>query len=170
MMSKDIELNGTVEDVFGHRFTITADDKKYLVDLGPQGDGGIMVETGQSVSVKGDEKPGEFKATSLRVGDADWLEIKHKDHAPKPDDKGSETKAHGAKPGRDDVGEESNGADKEQGPSDDHVTKTLTDEGYTDLGERTRKPKHVEVIASKDGKRHKVHVHKDGVKKAEPAD
>jgi len=169
-MSKDIELNGAIEDVFGHRFTITSNGQKFLVDLGPHGDGGAKVEVGQSVSVKGEEKPGEIKASSLRVGDGDWLEIKHKDHAPKPADKGHESKPEAPKSTDGDNGAKPDDTDKEQGPSDDHVTKTLTDEGYTDIGERTRKPKHVEVIASKDGKRHKVHVHKDGVKKTEPAD
>lgn len=156
-MSKAVEFTGTVADVFAHRFTLATGDGKKLIDLGPGGEKGVKIEAGQEISVKGDEKPGEVKAHEVRIGDGEWQPVKvdePRDSKP-PHGKDDDEKG-GAKPAL------------EPELEDEHVTKLLDEAGYTDHGERERKPKHVEVIASKDGQRHKVHVHKDGVKKAEP--
>ena len=138
-MSKPLELTGTVEDVFGHRFTMKTRDGKHLIDLGPEAGPGAAVQSGQQISVKGEQKPSEIKARRLRIADGAWQDVR---------------------------------SDAKDAPDidDAHVTRVLEAAGYTDHGERTRKPKHVEVIASKDGKRHKVHVHKDGLKKSDPLD
>jgi hypothetical protein len=152
-MSNAVELTGTVEDVFAHRFTLKTEEGKKLVDLGPGCERELDLSAGQTISVKGEEKPAEFKAKEIRIAGAEWQAVKvDEKHQPKPPhDKGD---AHGG--------------DSEL--TDKHVTKLLDKEGYTDHAERTRKPKHVEVMATKDGQRHKVHVHKDGVKKAELID
>lgn len=152
-MSNAVELIGTVEDVFAHRFTLKTDEGKKLVDLGPGGERELHLSSGQTISVKGEDKPAEFKAKEIRIAGAEWQPVKADEkHQPKPaHDKGHD-----------------HGEDTEL--TDEHVTKLLDDEGYTDHAERTRKPKHVEVMATKDGQRHKVHVHKDGVKKAELVD
>lgn len=154
-MSETVELSGTVEDLFGHRFTLKGQDGKDLIDLGPDAKDSADLKPGQSVEIKGERKPDGIKAKSIRVADGDWTELK----------------PAGKQPGHDkDHGGDGNkpGSGEGHGISDEQVTKMLNDEGYTDHGEKTDKPKHVEVIASKDGQRHKVHVHKDGVKKAEP--
>ena len=85
-----------------------------------------------------------MKARSLKLDGGDWRELAgHK--GDKPHD------------------------DEDHEVSEDDVAKALKDGGYSDPGERLRKPKHIEVVATKDGARHKVHVHKGGVvKKAEP--
>lgn len=152
-MSNAVELTGTVEDIFAHRFTLKTHDGKQLVDLGPGAEHALTLSAGQTVSVKGEGKPAEFKAREIRIADGEWQPVKADDtHHPKPPhDKGHE---HGDDPEL----------------TDAHVSKLLDDAGYTDHAERTRKPKHVEVLATKDGQRHTVHVHKDGVKKTEPAE
>ena len=152
-MTNTVELTGTVEDVFAHRFTLKTDEGNKLVDLGPGGERALDLSAGQTISVKGEDKPAELKAKEIRIAGAEWQAVKADEkHQPKPPhDKGD---AHGG--------------DSEL--TDEHVTKLLDDEGYSDHAERTRKPKHVEVMATKDGQRHKVHVRKDGVKKAELVD
>lgn len=152
-MSNTVELTGTVEDVFAHRFTLKTDEGNKLVDLGPGGERTLDLSAGQTISVKGEDKPAEFMAKEVRIAGAEWQVVKADEkHQPKPPhDKGN---AHGG--------------DSEL--TDEHVTKLLDDEGYSDHAERTRNPKHVEVMATKDGQRHKVHVHKDGVKKAKLVD
>jgi len=161
VMSDAVELNGTVEDIFGHRFTLAAQGGKYLVDLGPHGSHAAKITTGQTVSVKGEQKPGEVKAASLRLDDGDWIEIEQptKDKVPK-----SQGKDEAAKP----VPKPASDDGEHEVPHDD-VVRALSENGYTDAGEPVRKPKHVEIEATKDGTRHTVHVHKGGVvKKADP--
>jgi hypothetical protein len=156
-MTDVVELTGTVEDVFAHRFTLNTDEGKKLVDLGPGGERELALSAGQTVGVKGEDKPGEFRVKEVRVADGEWQPVKSGDkHPPKPPhDKGHE---HGDAKG------------DEAELTDEHVTKLLDEEGYSDHAERIRKPRHVEVVATKDGQHHKLHVHKDGVKKTEPVD
>lgn len=156
-MTDVVELTGTVEDVFAHRFTLSTEKGKKLVDLGPGSERELVLSAGQTVSVKGEEKPGEFKAREVRVADGEWQSVKSGDK-------------HPPKPPRDTEPEHGDAKNDEAELTDHHVTKLLDEEGYTDHAERIRKPKHVEVVATKDGQRHKLHVHKDGVKKTEPVD
>ncbi len=149
-MKEAIEIVGTVEDIFAHRVTLKTETGKTLVDFGPGADL-ADIEPGQEIGVRGERKPGELKARDIRTGSGAWTSVTAEEKHPKQDGKNKPT-------GKGDAG----------APDDARVTALLDEAGYTDHAERSRKPKHVEVTASKDGKRHTVHVHADGVKKAEP--
>lgn len=70
-MSNAAELTGTVEDVFAHRFTLKTDEGKKLVDLGPGGERELDLSAGQTISVKGEDKPAEFKAKEISIAGAE---------------------------------------------------------------------------------------------------
>lgn len=160
-MSDTVELNGTVGNVFGHRFTLATHSGECLIDVGPHGNRAEAITPGTSVSVRGEQKHGEVKASSLRIDDDEWLTIERpeKNHAPKSSINATADTAAPA----------SVGDDAHLGLTADDIARTLDDNGFTAPGEPVRKPKHIEVEASKDGTRHTVHIHKVGiVKKAEP--
>ncbi len=134
------EVSGTVWAVFGHRLAIEeAGGRRCLADLGPKGADGIAVAVGDAVSLKGERKPTEIKVTSITLNDGAAREIAW---PVKPD--------HG-----------------EADPS--LAIAAVEDEGYAGMGAPKRKPKHFEIVGSKDGTRHELHVALDGrIRKVKP--
>lgn len=138
-MNEQQDVSGTVWAVFGHRLAIEGPGGRTLADLGPKGAAGIKISAGDTVFLKGERKPTEIKVTSLILGDG----TAHAIPWPK-------------KP--------------EHGEADPAAAIAAVEaEGYAVEGEPRRKPKHVEVVGSKDGTRHELHVAFDGtIRKVKP--
>ena len=154
-MSKTVELSGTIGDVFAHRFSLKTAEGAKLIDLGPGGERDLELEAGQKVAIRVEEKLSEVKANEIRIAAGEWRPVQA---GGKPAASGS-TSSDAKSNDRDDTA---------SWMTEETVRRQLDEAGYTGHGDLVRKPKHVEVEAEKDGKRHTVHIHKDGVKKAEP--
>lgn len=138
-MNDQQEVSGTVWAVFGHRLAIEGSEGRYLADLGPKGVEGIGIAAGDKVSLKGERKPSEIKVTSIILGDGVSREITWPN---KP----------------------------EHGDADPAAAvAAVKAQGYTLERAPKRKPKHFEVLGSKDGARHELHVEFDGtIRKVKP--
>lgn len=137
-------ITGTVWAVFGHRFAIEGKDGRVLADLGPKGAEDIAIAPGDTVTITGECKPSEIKVMSITLKDGTPREIAwpKKPHDEKAD----------------------------QAPADPATALAAAEaQGYAVEGEPKRKPKHFEVVGSKDGVRHEIHVELDGkVRKTKP--
>jgi hypothetical protein len=155
-MNDTHSFTGTVWAVFGHRFAVEGQDGPVLADLGPKGSEGIAIAKGDTVSFTGERKPSEIKVTSLTLKDGTVREIAW---PKKPHD---EKKSH----------DEKKNADEKpvHEPADPAAAiAAVKAAGYAIEGEPKRKPKHFEIVGSKDGARHEVHVGLDGgIHKAKP--
>ncbi|GJD35061.1 hypothetical protein [Methylobacterium aerolatum] len=139
-MTDTHHVRGTVWAVFGHRLAIEGADGRTLADLGPKGAEGVSLAVGDRVSVEGEHKPTEIKVTSITVGDGAARAIAW----PKPHEHGDADPAA--------------------------ALATVKAEGYAIEGEPTRRPKHFEIMGSKDGSTHELHVTLDGtIRKVKPA-
>jgi hypothetical protein len=138
-MSDQQEVSGTVWAVFGHRLAIEGSDGRYLADLGPKGAEGVRIAAGDKVSLKGERRPTEIRVTSITLGDGASREI------PWP-----------KKP--------------EHGEADPATAVAAAEAaGYTVEGAPKRKPKHFEILGTKDGARHELHLEFDGtIRKTKP--
>ena len=131
------EASGTIWAVFGHRFAIEGKEGRFLADLGPKGAEGIELKVGDAVSLKGERKPSEIKVRSLTLKDGSVRTIVWP------------TKPHEGKDTRE--------------PADPSAAiAAVRGQGYTVEGEPKRKPKHFEIVGSKEGARHEIHVELDG--------
>lgn len=138
-MNDTQEVSGTVWAVFGHRLAIEGTGGRFLADLGPKGAEGLTVAVGDAVSLKGERRPTEIKVTSITLNQDAARAI-----------------TWPAKPDQD-----------EADPS--AAIAAATNEGYAVEGEPKRKPKHFEIIGTKDGARHELHVAFDGtIRKVKP--
>jgi hypothetical protein len=134
------DISGTVWAVFGHRLAIEeTGGRRCLADLGPKGGETLAVAVGDAVSLKGERKPTEIKVTSIALNQGAAREI-----------------AWPVKP--------------DHGEADPSVALAAAeDEGYAVVGEPKRKPKHFEIVGTKDGARHELHVAFDGrIRKMKP--
>lgn len=135
---------GTVWAVFGHRLAIEAEGGRVLADLGPKGIEGIAIAPGDTVTITGERKPSEIKVASITLGDGTVREIAwpKKPHEEKAD----------------------------LAPADPATALAAAEaQGYAVEGEPKRRHKHFEVVGSKDGVRHEIHVEFDGkVRRAKP--
>jgi hypothetical protein len=142
---------GTIWAVFGHRLAVEGPDGRFLADLGPEGAKGLTLTPGDTVTVIGERKPSEIKASRLTLGDGPAQTIARPakpGHAPKP--------GHALKPGH--------------APADPEAALAAARRaGYAPSGEAKRKPKHFEVPATRGDAAFTLHVDLDGaVRKAEP--
>lgn len=138
-MNDTQEVSGTVWAVFGHRLAIEGSAGRFLADLGPKGAEGLTVAVGDAVSLKGERKPTEIKVTSITLNQDAARAI-----------------TWPAKPDQD-----------EADPS--AAIAAAKDEGYAVEGEPKRKPKHFEIVGTKDGACHELHVAFDGtIRKVKP--
>lgn len=138
-MNDTQEVSGTVWAVFGHRLAIEGSAGRFLADLGPKGAAGLTVAVGDAVSLRGERKPTEIKVTSITLNQDAARAI-----------------TWPAKPDQD-----------EADPS--AAIAAAKDEGYAVEGEPKRKPKHFEIVGTKDGARHELHVAFDGtIRKVKP--
>ena len=143
-MSKTQTITGTVWAVFGHRLAVEGRDGRVLADLGPRGGEGLTMAVGDEISFTGARKPSEIKVTSITLKDGAVREIAWptKEH----DDKADREKADPAA-----------------------ALAAVRAEGYAIEGEPERKPRHFEIVGSKDGVRHEIHVELDGtIRKSKP--
>lgn len=149
-MATDVKIEGTVTDVFGHRYVVDEGGKKSLVDIGPKGLDAVTIKSGDRVKIKGEATDaGEVRAQQVAVGDGQPIEL-HKswwDKLTGKDDK-SETAFT---------------------PED--AKAIVTKAGYVPVGEPRPEKKHFEVLAKKDGNFVEVHAHRNGdVKHERPVD
>lgn len=151
MADTPLSINGTVTDVFGHRYVVDDGSKKYLVHIGPKGSEKVALKSGDKVVVDGDMTDGgELKAKKLAVGGAPAVELRDSD--------GWWDKLTG-----------NDDDDKPFGPEE--AKAIVTKAGYEVVGEPRREKKHFEVLAKKDGKFFEVHAHRNGkVKHERPVD
>jgi hypothetical protein len=123
-----IALSGTIQHVFAHRFTLDAEGRTHLADLGPKGAEAFPLAAGLAVTLEGERRPSEIKVTRITAGGGEPVMITHKkpQHAPghvHPDLPADPVRALAA----------------------------VKDAGWTAEGEPVRKPKHFEVVARRDG-------------------
>ncbi len=138
-MNDQQEVSGTVWAVFGHRLAIEGSEGRYLADLGPKGAEGLRIAAGDKVSLRGERRPTEIKVTSITLSDGESRNI-----------------AWPGKPGH-----------GEANPAT--AIAAAQAEGYAVEGEPRRKPKHFEVLGTRDGARHELHVEFDGtIRKTKP--
>lgn len=143
-MSITQHASGTVWARFGHRFAIEGKDGRFLADLGPKGAEGLTLKPGDTVAVMGERKPSEIKVTTLTLADGTVRTI---DWPKKPDH--PEGKA----------------------PADPAAAIAAVEAaGYAVEGDPVRKPKHFEIVGTRAGTRHTIHVEFDGrIRKTEAA-
>nr|WP_137831353.1 hypothetical protein [Methylobacterium sp. L1A1] len=144
-----VALEGTIEHVFAHRFTLTADSQTHLADLTPKGVEAFPLQAGLHVSIAGERRPSEIKVTRIAADGRDPVTIEHK----KPH--------HGPSRKHPDM------------PADPgHVLGAVKAAGWTPDQELRRKPKHFEVLARQDnGPWTELHVDFAGtIYKRKPAD
>jgi hypothetical protein len=129
-------VTGTVWAVFGHRFAIEGKEGHVLADIGPKGAEDIAINQGDTVTVKGERKPSEIKVSSITLKDGTTRDVAW----PKPH--GDDGKHESVDPAA--------------------ALAAVKAQGYAVEGELKRKPKHFEIVESKDGAKHEFHVEPDG--------
>ncbi|MFB0487675.1 hypothetical protein ABIE45_000261 [Methylobacterium sp. OAE515] len=148
-------LSGTIRHVFAHRFTIEADGRTHLADLGPKGADAFALASGLHVTLEGERRPSEIKVTRISAAGRDPVEIHHKKphHAPGP--KRADTRP--------------------DGPADPaHALAAAAAAGWTVAEAPRRKPRHFELLARRgEAAATELHVDFSGTiykeKPAEPA-
>lgn len=149
--AEDVDIKGSVGDVFGHRVVLDADSKKYLVNLGPKISELGTVKSGDKLSVKGDlTKSGEVRAYTITLADGKELDV-----------------AKDKKSWREWLLGEDSG--KHATFTADDAKKLASDKGYTLQGEPVAEKKHFKAKATKDGKSFDIDLHRDGKIIAETA-
>ncbi|MDP4005818.1 hypothetical protein [Methylobacterium sp. NEAU K] len=134
------DATGTVWAVFGHRFALDGAGGRILADLGPKGAAGITLAVGDRVSLRGSRKPSAIKVASLTLADGSTRTIDW-----------PETAGPGHPPAYPAL-----------------AIRAAEAAGYAVSGRPERKPKHFELVGSKDGVDHAIHVALDGrIRKAE---
>ena len=147
-MSETIETTGTVWGIFAHRIALDTAAGKVLADLGPKGAETVTIAEGDRITVQGIRKPSEIKAASVVTRDG----VTHAIAWPEKDGKG---------------GKHDKGADDHGDPA--VATAAAEADGYVVTGAPSRKPKHWDVPATRDGASFVLHVELDGnIKKAKP--
>jgi hypothetical protein len=126
--------NGTVRDVFGHRFVLSTDDGPVLADIGSHAPEGVRLKLGEKVKISGEKTSCEIKVRLFQGGSGDAIKIpsRHKKHA--GEDDGDPTLA----------------------------VNVALDAGYTVVGEAKHKPGHFELKATRDGHNYELHIMLNG--------
>ncbi len=141
---QQLEVEGTIADVFAHRFTIErGDGSRVLADLGPEGAKTFTLSPGLAIVAFGEMKPSELKVERITRHGAAPVEITHK---PKHDAKHE--------------------------LADPRVARRAVEVvGLHPIGQPRRKPKHFEVLARKGRGFVECHVELDGhIRKEKPVD
>ncbi|WP_337269942.1 hypothetical protein [Oryzifoliimicrobium ureilyticus] len=127
--NETIALEGVIQHVFAHRFTISTDDGSLiLADLGPKGAEVFPLQQGLSISVEGERRPSEIKVTRISAEGLEPVMIEHK----KPHHK-------------------SRGVHQSDLVDLEVVKEALEAKGWSIVGEVRRKPKHFEILARRSG-------------------
>lgn len=127
------KFNGTITDVFAHRFVIETRDGRFLADIGPKAAEQIVLKTGLKVRLEGERKPSEIKVARIAIGDGDFQLAHHPDKHHHPDFTATA------------------------------ATKMAEAEGYRIVGDLRARKKHFEATATKSGRTYDIHIHHDGV-------
>ncbi|SEL94279.1 hypothetical protein SAMN05428989_2941 [Pseudoxanthomonas sp. GM95] len=123
-----ITLNGVIENVFVHRFTVLSNGQIHLADLGPKGAEVFPLAEGLKVTLEGEQRPSEIKVLWISKKGGRPVDVEHKKprHSPKH-----------------------HHADVAADPK--LVLKAVGKAGWTVEGTPERKPKHFEVLAYQGG-------------------
>jgi hypothetical protein len=141
-----VALSGAIRNVFAHRFTLEADGKVYLADLGPKGAEMFSLSEGLEISLKGEQRASEIKVTEIKAKGKPPVELHHE----KPHHKKGDHSHHA-----------------EADPA--LALRAAEAAGWRTSGEPQRKPKHFELLA-RQGKGPWAELHVDlegGLYKAE---
>ncbi len=136
MKSNLISLTGVVKNIFGHRFTLRANDDVFLADLTPHGADKIKLSVGDQVTIEGERKPSEIKVARIQRGDRSVMIEPPKKHGRHDDD------------------------DHKADPMIAVVSVRAA--GFEVVGEARRKPKHFEILGRRDDSLSELHVSLDG--------
>lgn len=123
-----VALTGTIEHVFAHRFTLTANGKVHLADLTPKGLDAFPLSKGLQVSLEGERRPSEIKVTRIAAAGRGPVLIEHKKPNHAPGHKHADVPADPAR-----------------------VLGAVKADGWTHGQEPRRKPRHFEVLARQEG-------------------
>ena len=139
-----VTVDGTVTDVFGHRYVISSGSNKTLVNVGPRGPALANLKSGDKVKIEGEMlKSGEVRAANISVGGTAAVAI----------------------PGAKSWWQRLTGRDGKKAKasfSAEQAKVEIEKAGYTTVGQPTPLKRHFEVLAKKDGKFFEVHAHRDG--------
>lgn len=145
VFAEEVSFKGKVSDLFGDRVVVqTADQTKYLVNIGPKAKEVGALKAGDDVTVEGDlKKSGEVRPHKLTLADGKVVAV--------PKDRKSWRNWF--------FGDE--GKSKKQLTAAD-ARKIAADKGYVVSSEPVSVKKHYEMTATKDGKTYDLHVHRNG--------
>lgn len=145
-----LTLDGVIEHVFAHRFTLRTGQGVCLADLGPRGALAFALAPGLAITMQGEQRPSEIKVTRIARQGGQAVAIDH----PKPHH-GPKAHHHPDLP-----------ADPQQ------AIRAAEQAGWTVVGEADRKPRHFEVLAYQgDGDWTELHIDFAGsIYKHKPAD
>ncbi len=143
-------VTGKITHVFGHRFVVKADEADILADVTPKGLEQVTLKVGQKVTLEGEMKPSELKVDRFTL-DGRTFAIHHKkkhEHHHHPHHHHDHHHHHHHHHHED---------------ADPAIAlKSARAAGYKPLAEPRRKPKHFEVLGSKDGSFGELHIELDG--------
>ena len=145
-------VKGEVAEIFGNKFVVQDATGRALVETGREGEGGRLVAKGETVTVQGKFEKGFLHARVLTHGDGKVVRL---------------GPAGGPPTGTLDWAKEKVGL----GPKPDvaALTRAVEQAGYADVRVTGRGPKHLEVVANKDGQERRLHVGFDGRVRERPA-
>lgn len=72
MPIQSTRLEGTVTDIFAHRFVLETKTGNALADLTPKGAEKVSLQVGDVVSIEGEQKPSELKVMKLSRAGEDY--------------------------------------------------------------------------------------------------
>jgi hypothetical protein len=131
-------IEGTVADVFGHRFVVHTATGNILADIGPKASETIALQPHDQVELEGEQKPTEIKVQRIAIGGGEMVDIGH--GGPKHDKHAGHHAPFGPK----------------------EIAAVAEAHGYTLIGDPQPRKKHFEVVAQKDGAKVAIHVPRDG--------
>lgn len=140
-----VSYDGTIGDIFAHRFVLATAEGNILADLGPKGAEVFSLVKGDRVRITGEKKPSEVKVHTIAPEGRDAVVLeKH------PRDKHPQHKHPHEHPQHEHV--------------DPQIALRAADEaGFAILGEPHRKPKHFELRApDAKGQDFELHIELDG--------
>ncbi|GBU17801.1 MULTISPECIES: DNA-binding protein [Methylobacterium] len=138
-------VKGEVAEIFGNKFVVQDSSGRALVETGREGEGGMLVTKGESVTVQGRFEKGFLHARVLTRGDGTIVRMGPADGPPMASLDWA----------RDRVGL----GERFDVPA---LTRAVEQAGYTDVRVTGRGPKHLEVAAKRDGQERELHVGFDG--------
>jgi hypothetical protein len=139
-----VTLTGIVRNVFAHRFTLEADGKVYLADLGPKGAEIFSLSEKLEISLKGEQRPSELKVIEIAAKGKTLVALHHeKPHHRPGHHAGRHPAPHDADPKL--------------------AVRSAEIAGWKPTGMPQRKPHHFEVLARQgNGPWAELHIDLDG--------